>query len=148
MVLQICNLLALSFNKLIMAFRWSLPIQNITSYLKNIQKFSCAMWTAFAQILQFFIILSHMVHQILQNQNKLKDAKAELYYMLDKGIIRPYDSCWSNPLHMVVKPNGDWIPCGDYHALNNITVANNYPLSYWTDFHIYLSNSSLSTRRT
>ena len=39
----------------------------------------------------------------------LKVAKAEFDHMLQLGIIKPSDSNWSSPLHMVPKPTpGDW----------------------------------------
>lgn len=77
---------------------------------------------------------------------KLKSAKEEFQYMLDKGIVRPSSSSWANPLHMVAKPNGDWRPCGDYRALNSVTVPDKYPVPFLTDFQMNLHGSVIFSK--
>lgn len=64
--------------------------------------------------------------------------------MLDLGIIRPSESPWSSPLHMVPKVTpGDWRTCGDYRALDRIRTADRYPAPYIHDFTATLDGTTI-----
>ncbi len=59
---------------------------------------------------------------------KLAAAKAEFSKLKKDGIIRRSWNNWSAPLHMVMKPDETWRPCGDYCRLNHATTPDSYPL--------------------
>ena len=74
---------------------------------------------------------------------KLDVARAEFQKMMDLGIIRPSNSPWSSPLHVVPKANGGWRPCGDYRALNVVTQDDRYPLPHIHSFSQSTSNATV-----
>nr|VZI15286.1 unnamed protein product [Spirometra erinaceieuropaei] len=61
--------------------------------------------------------------------------KAEFEHMLQLRIIRPSESLWAFPLHMVPRAIlGERRPCSDYRALNNATMSVRYPVPHLQDF--------------
>nr|VZI10391.1 unnamed protein product [Spirometra erinaceieuropaei] len=64
-------------------------------------------------------------------------AKVQFEHMPHVGIVRQSEKASS--LHMVSKAaSGDWRPCGDYMALNNVTISDRYPVPHLQDFTVAL----------
>ena len=70
--------------------------------------------------------------------DKLAVATEEFSRLLDMNIVRPSNSPWYSPLHMVPKPSGGWRDCGDYRALNAVSEDDRYPIPHMQDFAVNL----------
>ncbi len=65
---------------------------------------------------------------------KLQAAKAEFELLEREGIVQCSTSPWASPLHMVMKKDGSWRPCGGFRCLNLVTQPDTYPLPNMLDF--------------
>lgn len=77
---------------------------------------------------------------------RLKIAKQEFQYMLNNNILRPSSSQWASPLHLVMKKDGSFRPCGDYRKLNASTIPDRYPIPRLNDFNHILKNSKIFSK--
>jgi hypothetical protein len=59
---------------------------------------------------------------------ELAELKEHIKELLEKGFIHPSSSPWGAPVIFVLKKDGTQRLCVDYHALNEVTVKNMYPL--------------------
>ncbi|CAB0007775.1 unnamed protein product [Nesidiocoris tenuis] len=80
------------------------------------------------------------------DSKKLKIAKEEFAFMLENDIIRPSGSEWSSPLHLVLKKDGTYRPCGDYRRLNDITIPDRYPIPRVEDFQHVLRGCTIYSK--
>ncbi|UYV76053.1 hypothetical protein LAZ67_13002335, partial [Cordylochernes scorpioides] len=82
------------------------------------------------------------------DSQRLTLAQAEFQYMLNNGIIRPSNSPWASPLHLVSKKDESLRPCGDYRRLNAVTLPDRYPIPRLDDFHHILKDDILVASKT
>ncbi len=80
------------------------------------------------------------------DNEKLAAAKAEFDRMEAEGIVRRSNSNWSSPLHMVMKPDGSWRPCGNFRRLNAMTEADCYPLPNMTNIISNLAGQQIFSK--
>ena len=77
---------------------------------------------------------------------KLAAAKAEFIKLEAEGIVERADSDWASPLHMVMKADGSWRPCGDFRRLNAVTEADCYPLPNMADILATLASTAVFSK--
>ena len=59
---------------------------------------------------------------------ELRELKAQLQDLLDKGFVRPSVSPWRAPVLFMRKKDGSMCMCIDYKQLNQVTIKNKYLL--------------------
>lgn len=74
---------------------------------------------------------------------RLVAAREEFGLMCKQGLCRPSKSNYASPLHIVEKSNGEYRYCGDYRALNRITVPDRFPIPYIQDFTHNLNGKTI-----
>ncbi|GFW41429.1 hypothetical protein TNCV_465201 [Trichonephila clavipes] len=67
------------------------------------------------------------------NPSKKEILKQEIDRFLSEGIIEECESPYASPVVLIPKPNGTFRLCIDYRKLNEITVADTYPLPRMDD---------------
>lgn len=78
---------------------------------------------------------------------KLEYAKKEFDKMLKEGIVRPSNSPYASPLHLVPKPGStDFRICVDYRRLNAATTPDRYPVPHIHDFASGLQGTRVFSR--
>ncbi|CAE1275399.1 unnamed protein product [Acanthosepion pharaonis] len=81
--------------------------------------------------------------------HKLAYTKEQFDKMLSDGIIRPSDSPYASPLHLVPKPGGEEFRiCVDYRKLNASTVPDKYPVPHIHDFASGLMGARIFSKST
>ena len=65
---------------------------------------------------------------------KLAAVKEEFRQLQELGVIRPSNSPWASPVHLVPKGNS-WRIVGDYRRLNQVTEKDAYPMSNITSLY-------------
>ena len=77
---------------------------------------------------------------------ELRELKAQLQELLDKGFIRPSVSPWGAPMLFVKKKDGSMRLYIDYRELNRATVRNKYPLPRIEDLFDQLQGAQVFSK--
>ncbi|KAA3477398.1 Retrotransposable element Tf2 [Gossypium australe] len=77
---------------------------------------------------------------------ELKELKAQLQELTDKGFARPSYSPWGALVLFVKKKDGSMRLCIDYRQLNKVTVKNKYPLPRIDDFFDQLKGATVFSK--
>ena len=85
---------------------------------------------------------SHINSSLLDGSTKLKDLKAQLKDLLDKGSTRTSVSRWGAPILFLKKKDGSLRICIYYLKLNKVTIKNKYPLPQIDDLFYQLQGES------
>ena len=77
---------------------------------------------------------------------ELKELKAQLQELVDKGFVRPSVSPWGAPVLFVKKKDGSLRLCIDYRQLNKVTIRNKYPLPRIDDLFDQLQGAKVFSK--
>jgi hypothetical protein len=77
---------------------------------------------------------------------ELAELKEHIRELLEKGFIRPSSSLWGASVIFVPKKDGTQRLCVDYHALNEVTVKNKYPLPRIVDLFDQLRGACMFSK--
>lgn len=75
-----------------------------------------------------------------------QDVRKEIKNLIKEGICRPSKSPWSSPLHVVKKKDGSLRLCGDYRALNALTIPDRYGIPNLRDFTMELCGKKIFSK--
>ncbi|KAK5775501.1 hypothetical protein PVK06_043398 [Gossypium arboreum] len=77
---------------------------------------------------------------------ELKELKAQLQYLTNKGFTRPSFSPWGAPVLFIKKKDGSMRLCIDYHHLNKVTIKNKYSFPRIDDFFYQLKGATVFSK--
>jgi hypothetical protein len=66
--------------------------------------------------------------------------------LLEAGVIHPSTSPYSSPLVMVLKKEGTWCMCPNFHSLNKLTIKEKSPIPVIDDLLDELSGAQYFTK--
>jgi hypothetical protein len=77
---------------------------------------------------------------------ELAELKEHIKELLEKGFIRPSSFPWGAQVIFIPKKDGAQRLCVDYHALNEVTIKNKYPLHRIDDLFNQLGDACVFSK--
>jgi hypothetical protein len=77
---------------------------------------------------------------------ELAELKEHIKELLEKGFIHPTSFLWGAPMIFVPKKDGTQWLCMNYHALNEVTIKNKYPLPRIDDLFFQLRGACVFSK--
>jgi hypothetical protein len=77
---------------------------------------------------------------------QLAELKEHIKELLEKSFIHPISSPWGAPVIFILMKDGTQRFCVDYHALNEVTIKNKYPLPRIDDLFDQLRGACVFSR--
>ena len=89
-----------------------------------------------------------LIHQPIYKLSPLEmeEARKQIEYMLEHGLIRPSESPYGAPVLFAPKKDGDLRFCIDYRWLNKKTVKNKYPLPLPEEMFDWLGGATVFSK--
>jgi hypothetical protein len=84
-----------------------------------------------------------LYHHPFSQKNEIEKMVQEL---LTIGVISPSTSPYSSPVVMVMKKEGSWRMCPNFHALNKLTIKDKFPIPVIVDLLDELSGAQFFTK--
>ena len=85
-------------------------------------------------------------HPYRMNPLKQKYLQDEVKYLLENDFIEPSQSNYSSPCILVLKSNGTYRMCTDYHKVNSVTKTDSFPIPRIDDCIDKVGNSKYVTK--
>ncbi|MCO5570060.1 hypothetical protein L7F22_023774 [Adiantum nelumboides] len=80
------------------------------------------------------------------SQAQQEEIMSQVIELVQKGMVRPGSSPFCSPVLLVHKKDGTYRMCVDYHALNKLTMKNQFPILSIEDMFDKLQGSTYFSR--
>ena len=139
----------IKFNTTNIIFKCFNPIQIFSSLISRPDQLIIKFYITLTLETKFHALFSK-VRPLPAGSKKAILGKEAFQELIDLDIVEPVDlsqpTLWSSPLHLQLKPSGQYRPCGDFRALNQKTAHDSFPLPNLRSFSANLKGSRMFSK--